>query len=243
MSLGLHETRQRRRRQRRWAAIKFLLVVVLLGGSLALAYELGRQIAGAEIEALRSELDSSLREQEGFETRRSRLEAELARARQAETQWRERYEKDVPQGEIADILGLVRQKLTEGVPPERVRFVVEAVERERACAGAPETKRFIVRTPLYTGGADSVGFADSSITVTALGESATDAEGRPHAWYDPAKPLRISVTPIGGEPHTVTGELPLHFSLVRGDTEHLFTARPSDRRGFLEVTGDRCAYP
>ncbi len=243
MSLGLHETRQRRRRQRRWAAFKFLFVAALLGGSLALAYELGGQIAGAEEDALREELKAAQEEQEQFETLRSDLKAEVARAQQAEAQWRERYQQDVPQGEVAEILELTRRRLQDGVPAERLRFVVEQVSAERDCAGEPETKRFIVRTPIYTGGADSIGFADSSITITATGESATDAQGRPNAWFDPAKPLRVSVTPIGGEAKVVEGELPLHFSLVRGDTEHLFTAVAADRRGFLEVTEDTCAYP
>lgn len=243
MSLGLHETRLRRRRQRRWAVIKFLLVAGLLGGSLAVAYELGGQIAGAEIEALRAELRTAQEEQERFETLRSRLQSEVARAQQAEAQWRQRYEQDVPRGEVADILAQVRSRLSEGVPAERIGFVVESVQAERECANEPETKRFIVRTPIYTGGADSIGFDNSTITVTATGESAVDEQGRPNAWFDPAKPLRISVTPVGGEPKIVEGELPLHFSLVRGDTEHLFTAVAADRRGFLEVTGDRCAYP
>ncbi|MEX0760485.1 MAG: hypothetical protein WD100_12975 [Tistlia sp.] len=243
MSLGLHETRLRRRRQRRWAVLKFLLIAGLLGGSLALAYELGGQIAGAELDALRTEVAASQQEQEAFEAARSRLQAEVARAQQAEAQWRQRYEQDVPRGEVEEILTLVRERLEQGVPAERVRFVVEAVRQERDCADAPETKRFIVRTPIYAGGADSVGFADSSITITAMGEPAVDAQGRPNAWFDPAKPLKVTVTPIGGEPQQVEGELPLHFSLVRGDTEHLFTAVASERRGFLEVTGDRCAYP
>jgi hypothetical protein len=243
MSLGLHETRLRRRRQRRWTLLKFLLIAGLLGGSLALAYEMGGQIAGAELEALRAEVAAGQEEQEAFETARSRLQAEVARAQQAEAQWRERYQQDVPQGEVADILALVRARLDQGVPAERIRFVVEAVRQERDCANQPETKRFIVRTPIYSGGADSIGFADSSITVTASGEPALDEQGRPNAWFDPAKPLQVTVTPIGGESKQVAGELPLHFSLVRGDTEHLFTAVASERRGFLEVTGDRCAYP
>lgn len=223
--------------------IKFLLVAGLLGGSLAFAYEMGGQIAGAEVEALRTELGEARQEQERYETLRSRLQAEVARAQQAEEQWRERYEQDVPKGEVAEILGLVRSRLEQGVPSDRIRFVVEAVEPRRDCADDPETKRFIVRTPIYDGGADWVGFADSTITVTAIGEPAVDAQGRPNAWFDPAKPLHITVTPIGGEPKQVEGTLPLNFSLVRGDTEHLFNAVASDRRGFLEVTADTCAYP
>lgn len=243
MSLGLHETRQRRRRQRRWAVIKFLLVAGLLGGSLALAYEMGGQIAGAEVEALRAELGEAQQEQERFETTRSRLQAEVARAQQAEAQWRERYEQDVPQGAVAEILALVRGRLEQGVPAERIQFVVEAVEQQRDCANEPETKRFIVRTPIYDGGADWVGFADSTITVTAMGEPAVDEQGRPNAWFDPAQPVKLTVTPIGGEPKQVEGTLPLNFSLVRGDTEHLFNAVAGERRGFLEVTEDTCAYP
>ncbi|WP_143596174.1 hypothetical protein [Tistlia consotensis] len=233
----------RRRRQRRWAVIRFLLIVGALGGSLALAYEFGKQIASGEMEALRTKLEKSQQEQEAFESQRSQLQAEVARAQQAETRWHERYQADVPQGAVADILNLVRQRLADGVPAERVQFVVEAVKKQRTCANKPETKRFIVRTPIYSGGADSVGFADSTITVTATGDSAVDEQGRPNAWFDPAKPLHFSVTPLGGKPKLVEGELPLQFSLVRRDTEYLFSAVVSDRRGFVEVTADSCNYP
>ena len=75
------------------------------------------------------------------------------------------------------------------------------------------------------------------------GSAATDAENRPQAWFDPAKPLTVNFTRIGGESSAATGVLPLQHSVVLGDTEHRFVVTPAEARGFLLITSDSCKYP
>jgi hypothetical protein len=121
--------------------------------------------------------------------------------------------------------------------------VVRNASPERTCDQGPVTKRFIVQTPLSTGAGGSVSFAQGRITVTAQGESATNAQGQPEAWYDPAEPLQATFARVGGANETVEGELPIHHSVVIGEYEHRFTMTESDSRAFALVTWERCEYP
>jgi cell division protein FtsB len=243
MSLGLHESARRRRRQRQWATLRVFLIVALLAGLGWFSYVIGQEFATAEVEALRQQLTEARDRTADLERENARLAGEAATIRQTAGNWRERYENDVPSGEMAALLSLARQRLAEGLSPARLAFVVGNAREPKACSDEPVTKRFLVRTPIYRGANDSVSFADGLITLSASGEAATDANGRPEAWFDTAQPIRIQVDRAGGERQIFDGELPLSFAIIRQDTEHRFAARPGERRGFLQVTEQRCPYP
>jgi len=81
-----------------------------------------------------------------------------------------------------------------------------------------------------------------SITVTASGESAVNQNGQVEAWFDIDKPITVAFTQLGGETVSKTGLLPLHHALIGQGNEHRFTIS-SGPRGFVLVTGQRCAYP
>ena len=243
MSLGLSSSRRRQRRQRRLAALKWLLILAALLGAGALAYATGSELARLEVRDLNrqvAKLETRLSEAKDAQ---ARLRAELAETREALESWQARYEAEVPEGQTAALLNLLRERLADGVSAERLRFVVAEAQERDSCTGGPETRRFLVRTPLAEGAADSVTFDDGRLTVTAAGASAQGSQGRPEAWFDPAKPLAVTITPVGGGGETVEGTLPLHHGLVVESQEHRFSFVQGARRGFVEVTWRRCDYP
>jgi len=148
----------------------------------------------------------------------------------------------VPTGRVATLLNNLREKLDAGVDQDRLAFLIASAANPRTCDEQPVTKRFLVRTPLYQGANDSVSFADGAIVVTAEGVAATDAQGRVEAWFDPAKPVTLHLTRIGGDTVDKTGMLPLHVSLVAGQSEYRFAAVEGPQ-GFVQISGDRCDYP
>ena len=156
--------------------------------------------------------------------------------------WRQRYEADVPTGQRKEYLDLIQQRLNDGMPPDRLTFLIETARKDRSCAGNPTSKRFLAQTPLYKGANDSVSFADNTVTVTAIGDSARNESGSPEAWYDPAQPVNAQFTVIGGETFETAGKLPLHHAVVVNAQEFLFTLTAGDR-GFINVAADRCDYP
>lgn len=243
MTLGLHDTRLRRRRRVRWAIAKWIIGLSAIVGAGVFAYETGSTLAERRV-VMREEKILELTEQnEELHRQATELKASLILKQKRLSDARTRYQSDVPTGQVAALLGRVREKLEAGVDPGRLEFVIKAAQNPRQCDEKPRTKRFLVQTPLYKGANDSVSFAENTITVTATGELAKDSSGRIEAWFDPALPVTLRLTRIGGKAVETTGKLPLHASLVVGDAEYRYSAVAGAQRGFVQVTGDRCRYP
>lgn len=243
MSLGLQDSRRRRRHQRRMALIKWLLVLLFLGGAGAFAYATGSKLARLEVEDLEAQVSELKAARSQLETEKARLKEKLENTREELAAWKDRYEQNVPQGKPAELFSLMKKRLSNGVDAERLTFVIQQAQSEASCNAGPEIRRFLVQTPLSDGAADSVSFANNSITVTAQGAPAKDAQGRPEAWFNPDKPVTVTIRRPGGEARSVEGELPMHPAVVAQGKEHRFSVVPGDRRGFVEVTWQRCDYP
>lgn len=242
MTLGLQETRSRRRRQRRWAFMKWTLILAGLGAAGAFAYETGSQLARIEVVRLEEKVDALQAELDQVEAEKGELRAALRDTREELKTWQQRYREEVPSGQPAKLLDLVRARLNDGVSAERLAFVVDKARETTECVAGPVTRRFIVQTPLTTGASQAVSFADGTITVTAEGQPATNAQGRKEAWFDADAPITVSFTMVGGESDSVDGTLPLHHSIVRNGTEHRFSVLAGER-AFVEVTWEQCKYP
>jgi len=154
-----------------------------------------------------------------------------------------RYERDVASGSLAELMARIREKLEAGVDEDRLGFLIDTAGNPRNCDNKPVTKRFMVRTQISRSENDSVSFANNRITITALGESALNAEGKVEAWFDPAQVIALRLTRIGGKTMIEKGKLPLHTSVIVKDKEYIYSVVAGQQRGFVEVTGDRCDYP
>jgi regulator of replication initiation timing len=243
MGLGLRQSRYHDRRRRRSRLFRWVLALGGLGALAAVTYTSGSELANRDVHRLEQEVAALSQQIEALRAQNARLAGDNGAAILREQDLRRRYEAEVPTGPARDLLALVDARLKEGVSAERIRFMLDAAAQKQACDGKPQTKRFIVQTPISSGANASVGFANSAITVTAQGESASSAGGAPEAWFDPAKPVTLVFAALGGERVQASGVLPLHRSVVYNGDEYRFTATLAETRGFVTVTADRCALP
>ena len=243
MSLGLHETRLRRRRRVRWTIAKWGLSLGAILAAGIFAYQTGSSLAEREVIGLNREIDTLREKTEDLQKQNTELRANEILLDQRIQDAEARYDKDVPQGQLAVLLGQLQDKLSAGVSYERLEFLLASADNPRECQAQPATKRFLVQTPLYRGANDSVSYAKGTITVTAKGESAVSEEGKVEAWFDPAKPVTARFTALGGHVSEAAGRLPLHKAVVHEGYEYRFTVVAAGTRGFVQVTGDRCKYP
>ena len=242
MSLGLHERRMRRRRRFWWGVVKWVFTLAILMAIGVYAYYAGSDLARREVEIQKAkvaELEAELAHQA---ERHDLLESKLRAVFKQAGEWKAKYEREVPTGQMKAFLGKVEAKLGQGLDPERLAFVIDSAAVPRDCEELPANKRFIVRTPLQSGQNDSVSFDSNQVTVTAEGESAVSEAGQREAWFDKDEALTVTFTRIGGETSHVQGVLPLHHAMIADDAEYRFTVLPG-ARGFVSVTGQRCAYP
>lgn len=246
MSSGLRESRAFHRRQRRKRLTKWLVLLAGLAGLGAFAYRTGSILAQREVVNLREQLARSTATVAELRRQNALLQRSTESARRTAADLQARYARDVPTGTRKSLLDLTEKQLAAGVKPDRLRFLIGAAGAGQKCSGDPQTKRFLVKTPVAPNPSPSlasVGFADDSIIVTATGEVATGPDGKPQATFDSAKPVVAQFTHLGGQRTQVSGVLPLYHSVVIKDTEYRFAMRPDDRRGFMRVTSDRCTFP
>ena len=245
MTLSGYSTRLDRKRGNRWrmAMFRLLAYAAVIGAISYWAYNMGGERFANRNRALEQQM-TVLED----ENRRLRVETDAAVAARAgavdrASQFQRRYEREVPQGEVRDIMGEVRQRLTEGVDPDRISFVIGAVQNETRCAPDVTSRRFIVQTPISEGANGSVSFANRAITVTGNGEAALDSNGNAAGWFDTGKSVSLKFAAPGGDSTAVKGLLPLHHAVVLDDKAHRFTITAADTRGFVMVSEQVCDYP
>lgn len=233
------------RRRRSTAArrlVRFLVFGVLIIGTASHAYRVGVSTAEAKTEKLKSDV---ARFQEGNLTLRDQvaeLTSELRQASQRVAALELRYAEDVPVGEAAILMRQVIQQLDQGTEPRRLGFLIRSAGQSASCEELPESRRFVVETPIANGPRSTVHFAEKRINVWASGLSARTADGSPEAWFDPAEPVHVVFEPLGGPSQTLNGELPLAHRMIVDGREYRF-ALVAGGRSFIEVTGQGCGLP
>lgn len=243
MSSGLRESRNFARRQRRRRRIKFFTAVAVFGGLGLLSYQSGKTLAERELRQAKDEVTRLMAQVAELQRQNAGAKEAVATARRQKTEWEQRYRTDIPTGERKALLGLIDEQRRKGAKPDRLRFLISAASEQEKCDGKPVTKRFIVRTPLHNGANVSVRFADDALTVTAEGEPAHDAEGRVLAWFDPAKPIKLTLVRLGGQTKQLSGKLPLYDKILVNGSEFRLSAVNGNAQGFVSVTADRCRFP
>jgi outer membrane murein-binding lipoprotein Lpp len=243
MSLGLSDREARARRRFWWSVARWTigLAVVLAAG--LFAYRTGTLLAERDVAKFEEQVAALTARVEGLEQENAALKAAAAGAKEETAQWAQRYRAEVPSGEGKALYDLVKQKLADGVNRERLSFVIGAAANPRTCDGTPESKRFMVKTGIGKIKNDTASLANKKISVTAAGEAAVNEAGQKEAWYDPAKPVTVRFTEVGGKTAETSGILPIHHAFVIGDSEFRFSIAPDDKRGFVSITADRCNFP
>ena len=243
MSLGLHDTHERRRRRARRSFARWLFALGAIVAVGVIAYQIGASLAEREVAELDQRLAEVSDRVEELEQQNTGLQADLILKDRRLKDSVLRYERDVPGGRLAALMGRIREKLEAGVDEDRLGFLIDSAGNPRSCDNKPVTKRFMVRTQISRGANDSVSFAKNRITITALGQSALNAAGKIEAWFDPAQAVTLRLTELGGKTTVEKGKLPLHTSVIVKDKEYIYSVVAGQQRGFVEVTGDRCDYP
>jgi hypothetical protein len=206
------------------------------------AYDLGNRLARQDVARLEAELVAARDERGAAEAERDAADQARAAAEAATRTWQSRHAAEVPTGELAELAAIVGRRLGEGMDAERLAFVIERASAVRDCPKGPQTKRFLVQTPLSDGAGAAVGFAEGTVTVSGTGASAKDATGNPLARFDPTQPVTLRFTLIDGTVSEAAGVLPLNHSVVAGTNEHRFSVIAGDG-GFASVTGETCRFP
>ena len=242
MAIGLKEGRRIAARARRWTLAKRLLLLAALLAVGVFAYETGATRTQYRIELLEERLAAQNAAIAQLEEEKAKLDGLRLAAVQNEQALQARYERDVPTGKRKEVFELLLDRIDSGLGEDRISFLLREAEAEPDCDPEPVTKRFVLATPLHDGANASAQFAEGAITVTGEGDAELTEAGLPQAWFDPATPVRLRFTAIGGDATEAQGKLPLDHSVRLAGDEYRFAARAGPR-SFVHVTALRCDFP
>ncbi|MBI1214866.1 MAG: hypothetical protein GC185_03490 [Alphaproteobacteria bacterium] len=241
MSLMMYETGGRYRRRAAARRRRILLSIVFLALLSGASYWWGAEHVRSSEMAYKEQAMKMQDERAGLEQTITTLRSEVQSTQVHYQQLKTQYDKEVPQGEFKTLTDLVKKQLDAGIKPERLSFVIDSARPPRNCSD-PQVKRFVVKTPVYSGPQGTVSFGNGLITVTGEGAPSVNAAGKPEAWYDPGKPVKVTFIEIGGKQTVKEGLLPIQNSFVIGKKEYRFTVAAGER-SFISVTSDNCDYP
>ena len=236
MDAGGRYRRQAAERRRR--IITLVLLAVFLAG---LFYWWGAENVRSSEVAYKQQAIKLQEERAAVDQTITQLRSEVQSTNMRYQQLEEKYKQEVPQGDFRKLTDLIKKQLDAGIKPDRLAFVIESARPPRNCSEA-QAKKFVVKTPVYSGPHGAVSFGNGVVTVSAEGVPSVSATGAKEAWYDPGKPVKVIFTEIGGQQKIKEGLLPIQHATVVGNKEYRFTIAAGDR-SFIVVTSDSCDYP
>ncbi len=220
---------------------KLVMTLLMIGILCVLSFWWGGENVRSSEVAYKQQALELQAERAGLEQTITQLQSEVQSTQVRYQQLEERYKQEVPQGVFKQLTDLVKRRLDAGIKPERLSFIIDSARPPKNCTPAA-AKRFVVKTPVYSGPHGTVAFGNGAITVTGEGQPAVGGTGSPEAWYDPGKPVQIKFIEIGGKETAKEGLLPIQHSMVLDNKEYRFTVAAGER-SFITVTSDSCDYP
>ena len=230
---------QARQRSRMSLTVRIMLA---LGFALIAGAWLGRQYAASQLVSLRYEVEAQADELVELQDELNEVRADAQTANALYEQLKDDMSRELPEeGPLRELVAQLRQRLKEGIAPERLAFIIKSSRPPTNCTD-PETKRFVASIPDMTGPDSTVSIGEGAVIVTGKGRPARDASGAPESWYDPAQPVTLSFKTQSGAQYSKKGSLPLNYSLIEGAREYRFTVEEG-ARSFIKVIYDSCDYP
>jgi hypothetical protein len=242
MTLGRYNPRSRYQERSARRMNTILITVVSSALLLGLGIWIGRQHAVFQLESLKKEAETAQLDAEKMQDELIKVRAEAQTANSRLEQLQQQYNQDLPEGgPLRMLVQMVKNQLDEGMPPERLSFIIRSARPPRNCSD-PSTKRFMVKTPAYSGPDSAAVIGEGAVSITGIGASSRNKDGQLEAWYDPTQPVTVIFKTSSGETEKKTITLPAQHSLISAGREYRFTLSEGEK-SFLKVTYDSCDYP
>lgn len=242
MKYGQYASRSRYRDRNFKRTVTFFLFVFVFAGSIVLGFVFGKQFAVTQISTLEKEVADKDANLKTLQDEMTKLRAETQTASSRFDQLKMQYEKDFPQeGAMHEIVDMVRKQISDGMPAERLAFLIRSARPPRNCSD-PVTKRFVVKTPAYKGADSAVSIGDGAVVITASGASSHSRDGGLESWFDPTQLIKVVFKTAEGEVENKSATLPLQHTVVSKGREYRFNLAAGET-SFVKVTFDSCDYP
>ena len=228
---GIRRERSRRRKQLIWRMSVGLFVaagLLFLGYS---AYQTGAILAQSRVTELARDVSDLTAQRDTARAETAGLQSSLAEAKRSNLELQNRYDADVPKGEIAAVVAIARERLGQGLPAQRLAQAMRDAAATRACEAGGTRRRFAVQ-PAGRAPAETASLLDGLVQVSAT---------IPSANADPARSAAVAVTLARAtEPLKMTG-LPARQDITINNLVLHLTVEASEVSGYAVATLSTCS--
>lgn len=242
MTIGRYNPRSRYRERAAKRTNAVVLTVLVAAAFIGFGFWAGRQHVAFQIESLKKDAESARADAKRMQDELVKVRAEGQTASSRLEQLQSQYEQELPtEGPTRALVELLRKQLADGMPPERLSFVIKSARPPRNCSD-PSSKRFMVKTPAYSGPDSAASIGEGAVSVSGIGSASRNKDGALEAWFDPSQQITVAFKIAGGETEKKTGTLPMQHSVIAAGREYRFTLSEGEK-SFVKVTFDSCDYP
>tara|TARA_B100001989_G_scaffold203326_1_gene151807 strand:+ start:1722 stop:2447 length:726 start_codon:yes stop_codon:yes gene_type:complete len=241
MGVYSYDPGNRYRKRAAQRMVNTIVFFIFFGFIFAVGYWFGGLSSQKDMIFLMQEKEAAEQQYAATEDEITKMRSDVQTANMRLRQMQENYKEVLGDGPMQELVELVKKQLDEGIDANRLRSVILSARPPQNCS-KPESRRFIITTPVYNGPESKVSVKSGAIMISGSGESVKNVNNQPEAWYDPGKKVSIKFIMSDGSEETKEGVLPLHHSIVVGTKEYRFTiARGA--QSFAKITYDFCDYP
>lgn len=241
MSVYVYNPSERYRRRAAKRMTSRIVVIIFLFAVFGLGYWLGGLSAQKSIIMLEQEKAVIDEQYQVAQNDMTRLRAEAQTANMRMQQLRTSYEEILPEGPMQELVTMLREQIDQGIDVERLKSIILSARPPQNCS-TPESRRFVISTPVYKGPESKVSVESGVVIVSAKGQNVINNQNQPEAWFDPGKPVEVKFLTSDGQSKVKTGVLPIYHSVVVGAKEYRFTVVQGEK-SFAKATFDHCDYP
>lgn len=242
MTIGHYNPRARYRERASKRMQTTIVSLCIAAALMAFGFWLGRQHVVFQIASLKKEAESARADAKKMQEELVKVRADAQTTGSRLEKLQQQYDADLPeQGPTRVLVQMVREQLESGMSAERLAFVIRSARPPRNCSD-PSTKRFMVKTPAYSGPDSAASIGEGAVVVSGIGASSRNKQGQLEAWFDPTQSVTVTFKTSSGESERKVGNLPLQHSLIAAGREYRFTLSEGEK-SFIKVTFDSCDYP
>ncbi len=241
MSIPIYDPHARYRQRAAKRMSNFLAGMFLIAMIFGAGFWIGNINAQQDTYILEEEKRVLTEEQTRLQDEITQMRAEAQTASVRLEQLRTNYEALISDSAMQGLVELLKKQIDKGVDKGRLESVISLARPPQNCS-KPQKKRFIVKTPAFKGPTSKASIAGGKITIWAEGVSAQNTSGAKEAWFDPARPISLSIKVRDKDLVIKEGVLPLYYSAVLGDKEYRLSVE-SGNKSFAKISFDYCDYP
>lgn len=238
--MDYHQTRERYRKREMRRDLAWLLRLLIFGGVLWFGWYFGKLESADVIAENATSLEDQLREndrlQQQLTSLRNDLREEQNLRREAELMAGAKN-KDEP---IDRLTAIIARYLARGIDAEQIKMALQAVGRPARCREL-ESRDMAVATGFFAGQESKQNFFNGGLRLYAEGEAGKEAS-RDMPWYDPAAPVSIRLSFLGGE-KTIDGVLPMETVLIADRWLLKLQFTETQIQGYMQVALSQCTIP